>query len=494
MKNKLKPNFEDIGWNFDNTYSRLSEILISNTYPTPVKKPELLILNHKLCKFLNLNLFKQNQKYLSSLFSGNILPKGSNCISQAYAGHQFGHLTILGDGRAILIGEHINKQKKRFDIQFKGSGITKFSRNGDGRAELKSMLREYLISEAMHGLKIPTTRSLAVTLTGEKVFREKISSGAILTRVADSHIRIGTFQYLVIKNDIKTLKKLINYTLNRHYLEFPKKENNAITLLKGLIEKQISLVINWMRVGFIHGVINTDNVSLAGETIDYGPCAFMDYYDPNTVYSSIDHQGRYSFGNQEIITHWNISRFAETLIPFLADTEKNAIDLGTKIIDDFPQKFKSEWIKMMKNKLGFIGNHPEDEGFIKRLLFWMKENKADYTNTFLIFMEYENLKSEIYKSISFLNIYKEWKRRIKKNNNIDKNYKDLMKENNPTVIPRNHIIENALDQATKEDDYTQFNKLINILEKPYENKDNINLYQFPPSIDYSKKYKTFCGT
>ena len=276
------------GWRFDNTYSKLPDYFLSNTIPTPVKSPELIILNDSLAEDLGLNFSEMNKESLSNLFCGNILPEGSKAISQAYAGHQFGHFTMLGDGRAVLMGEHISKNNERFDIQFKGSGKTPFSRNGDGRAALGPMLREYIISEAMHALNILTTRSLAVVKTGEDVFRENILQGAILSRVASSHLRVGTFQYISARQNEDELKTLVSYTIDRHYPNIKHSKNKALDLLKVLMEKQINLVVDWMRVGFIHGVMNTDNMSIAGETIDYGPCAFMDEYNPVTVFSSID--------------------------------------------------------------------------------------------------------------------------------------------------------------------------------------------------------------
>ena len=302
--------------------------MLTKLAPTPVKTPELVALNHSLSKDLGLDFSNINDKNLASIFSGNLLPEGSDTIAQAYAGHQFGHFTLLGDGRAIVIGEHLSKNNKRFDIQFKGSGKTPYSRNGDGRAALGPMLREYIISEAMHALGIPTTRSLAVVKTGEKVIRETPLDGAILTRVAESHIRVGTFQYAVIAEDKKDLKILFDYTIDRHYPHIKDSKNPAVDLLKIVIEKQTKLVVDWMRVGFIHGVMNTDNMTISGETIDYGPCAFMNFYNPNTVFSSIDYQGRYSYGNQPTIMHWNISRFAETLIPFFDSDEKKSIKIG----------------------------------------------------------------------------------------------------------------------------------------------------------------------
>ena len=310
-----------IGWHFDNTYSKLPESFISKTSPILVKSPELTILNDNLAKELSLDFSSISKENLSKLFSGNLLPEGSNAISQAYAGHQFGHFTMLGDGRAVLMGEHISKNNERFDIQFKGSGKTPFSRNGDGRAALGPMLREYIISEAMHALNIPTTRSLAVVKTGEEVIREDALQGAILTRVASSHIRVGTFQYITARQNEDELKILVNYTIDRHYPKIKDSKNQALDLLKVLIEKQIDLVINWMRVGFVHGVMNTDNMTISGETIDYGPCAFMDTYDPQTVFSSIDQLGRYAYFNQPSVTKWNLARLAECLIPLINENK-----------------------------------------------------------------------------------------------------------------------------------------------------------------------------
>ena len=284
-----------IGWHFDNSYSKLSDTFREEIKPIPVINPELVVLNESLASELNLDFSKIDKKELSKIFSGNSLPSGSNSVAQAYAGHQFGHFTMLGDGRAVLIGEHTTKSNNKYDIQFKGSGKTAFSRNGDGRAALGPMLREYIISEAMNALKIPTTRSLAVAKTGEDIQREKLLQGAVLTRVASSHIRVGTFQYIAARQKEDELKTLLDYTINRHYPEIKDSSNKALDLINLLIERQCNLVVNWMRVGFIHGVMNTDNMSISGETIDYGPCAFMDTYDPKTVFSSIDQTGRYAY-------------------------------------------------------------------------------------------------------------------------------------------------------------------------------------------------------
>ena len=482
----------EIGWNFDNTYSNLPDSFISKISPVPVKSPELTILNYNLADDLGLNFSSIKKNDLSKLFSGNALPKGSKSIAQAYAGHQFGHFTMLGDGRAVLIGEHISKNNKRFDIQFKGSGQTPFSRNGDGRAALGPMLREYIISEAMHGLNIPTTRSLAVVKTGEDVVRENILQGAILTRVASSHLRVGTFQYVAMRNNESELRTLVDYTINRHYPNIKKSKNKALDLLKVLIELQIDLVVNWMRVGFIHGVMNTDNMSISGETIDYGPCAFMDTYDPQTVFSSIDELGRYAYFNQPSITKWNLARFAECLIPLIDPKKDKAIEIATETINSFDKSYEAKWINMMRDKLGLFGQDQKDQVLIIDLLTWMHKNKADYTNTFCFLMDENFQHNKIYDDENFLTWKERWKERLKLNNNTPEKYLNLMKSVNPLVIPRNHKVEEVLESANN-NDLSPLKKLIKVLEKPYEKtKENIN-YQSPAPIS-DKKYKTFCGT
>ena len=482
----------EIGWNFDNTYSKLPESFISKISPISVKSPELTIFNYNLAEKLGLNFSSIEKNDLSKLFSGNLLPEGSKSIAQAYAGHQFGHFTMLGDGRAVLMGEHVSKNNERFDIQFKGSGQTPFSRNGDGRAALGPMLREYIISEAMHSLNVPTTRSLAVVKTGEDVVRENILQGAILTRVASSHLRVGTFQYVAMRNNESELRTLVDYTINRHYPNIKKSKNKAIDLLKVLIELQIDLVVNWMRVGFIHGVMNTDNMSISGETIDYGPCAFMDTYDPQTVFSSIDELGRYAYFNQPSITKWNLARFAECLISLIDPKKEKAIEIATETINSFDKSYETKWINMMRDKLGLFGQDQKDQVLIIDLLTWMHKNKADYTNTFCFLMDENFQHNKIYNDENFLTWKERWKERLKLNNNTPEKYLSLMKSVNPLVIPRNHKVEEVLESANN-NDLSPLKKLINVLEKPYEKtKENID-YQSPaPASD--KKYKTFCGT
>ena len=481
----------NINWNFQNTYFNLPVTFKEDINPVPVKNPDLVVLNESLASELNLNFSNINKDELSKIFSGNLLPKGSNSIAQAYAGHQFGHFTMLGDGRAVLIGEHTTKTNEKYDIQFKGSGKTAFSRNGDGRAALGPMLREYIISEAMNGLNIPTTRSLAVVKTGEKIQRETALQGAILTRVASSHIRVGTFQYIAARQKENELKILLDYTIDRHYPEIKDSNNQALELLNLLIDRQSNLVVNWMRVGFIHGVMNTDNMTISGETIDYGPCAFMDTYDPKTVFSSIDQMGRYAYCNQPVITKWNLARFAECLIPLIDKDQKKAIKLATEAINSFEKKYEEKWINMMRNKLGLFGLEDKDKFLILDLLTWMHEKKADYTNTFCQLMNLSPKKDKLFEDNNFLNWKKRWKERLSKNNNSSNKYLELMKNNNPLVIPRNHKVEEALDAAEK-NDFKPLTQLIKILKDPYTQKNDILDYQIP-SIS-SEKYQTFCGT
>ena len=479
-----------IGWHFDNTYSKLSNTFKEDIKPTPVHDPELVILNEQLATDLNLDFSKTKNKDLSFLFAGNSLPDGSNTIAQAYAGHQFGHFTMLGDGRAVLLGEHLSNKNIRFDIQFKGSGRTSFSRGGDGRAALGPMLREYIISEAINALNIPTTRSLAVVKTGEKVVRENLLDGAILTRVASSHIRVGTFQYIAARQNIKDLETLVDYTIERHYPQIKSSKTKALDLLNLVMEKQCQLVVDWMRVGFIHGVMNTDNMTISGETIDYGPCAFMDQYHPKTVFSSIDKLGRYAYSNQPPITKWNLTRFAECLIPLIDKNEDTAIKIATDVIDNFQNIYEKKWLNMMRDKLGLFGEDNFDLKLINNLLNWMETNEADYTNTFCYLMDINLNNDEKYKDQNFITWFKDWEKRILIKNESKENSINLMKKNNPIVVPRNHKVEEALEAANNNDLQTM-NALLSILKKPYSKQKNIENYQSPSNI---QDYQTFCGT
>ena len=487
MTNKNK-----IDWKFENSYLQLPKNMQSKQLPEKVKNPKIVLINNNLSNELGINLSNLDPEYLALVFSGNQLPTGSDTIAMAYAGHQFGHFTILGDGRAILIGEHINNKKQRYEIQFKGSGKTEFSRNGDGKAALGPMLREYIISEAMYHLNIPTTRSLAVVKTDEKVIRETELTRAILTRVASSHIRVGTFQYFAYKKDDESLKSLVNYSIDRHYAEIKNSENIYINLIDRLMDKQIDLVVNWMRVGFIHGVMNTDNMALSGETIDYGPCAFMDKYDPKTVFSSIDHFGRYAYYNQPSITKWNLARFAECLIPFLDTNKDEAIKIATDKINEFDKKYEKKWLKMMSDKIGLLDAEKEDEVLILDLLQWMHSNEADYTNTFYNLINEKIFSNQVYDNADFLTWKDRWKMRLSKYKNKMDKVEEKMKFSNPIIIPRNYKVEEALS-AAESGDMSLVEILLKALEKPYENNSNLKDFQITEKLNKSG-YKTYCGT
>ena len=336
----------NVGWNFQNSYLNLADIMVSKLPPVPVKNPKVVLYNDQLEQELGLNFSSLDEQEKASHLSGNTIPEQTTPWAEAYAGHQFGHLTMLGDGRAVVLGEHITPNNKRFDIQFKGSGVTPYSRSGDGRAALGPMLREYIISEAIHFLNIPTSRSLAVVTTGEDVVRETILPGAILTRVAASHIRVGTFEFVAAQKDINTLQELIMYCIDRHYQELKGQKNPALQLFRAVMNRHANLMVNYMRVGFIHGVLNTDNVAISGESIDYGPCAFMDSYDPKTKFSSIDQQGRYAYGNQPIIAKWNMARFAETLIPLIDVDLNKAIEILEEEVNEFSKIYINKSLEM----------------------------------------------------------------------------------------------------------------------------------------------------
>lgn len=483
---------KNCGFSFDTTYTNLPKQFFTKLSTDTVGAPDIVVINNELSVSLGLDFSKFNDKELGNLFSGNQLPEGSTPFSQAYAGHQFGYFALLGDGRAHVLGEHITPSGRRVDIQFKGSGRTPYSRSGDGKAALGPMLREYIISEAMHYLGIPTTRSLAVVTTGEPVLRETILSGAILTRVASSHIRVGTFEYAANQLDKKAVESLINYTVQRHYPELENSKNLAISLMQAVMEKQAELIVNWMRVGFIHGVMNTDNMTLCGETIDYGPCAFMDTYDPNTVFSSIDHMGRYSYANQIKVAQWNLARFAETLIEFF----DNDLDIATKkaeeMITYFADTCNRKWMMMMYAKLGLFGSFPGDDQLVYDLLEWMHNNKVDYTNTFLDLSNFEKPTGTEYQDKKFEEWYACWQNRLKKNSKPFKSSICLMKSVNPVIIPRNHIVEQTLDAAYSSD-FKPLLDLLSIIKKPYSKNSVDSSYQKPPEPSNST-YQTFCGT
>ncbi len=479
-------------FNFENTYTQLPECFFTLQEIKEYPSADLVIFNNNLANDLNITVPINDRKKLANILSGNFQDKNMKTFSQAYAGHQFGHFTNLGDGRAIMLGEHLSENGERFDIQLKGSGTTPYSRQGDGKAALGPMLREYIISEAIHYLNIPTTRSLSVIKTGEDVFREKKLQGSILTRIASSHIRVGTFQYAAAQQDVSILSSLFEYTVKRHYYDIQNSKDIHINLLKAFALKQISLITNWMRVGFVHGVMNTDNMTLSGETIDYGPCAFMNSYDPNTKFSSIDQIGRYSYKNQPLIAQWNIARFAETLLPLISSDLKEAMEKAEDVIKSISEIYKISWLNMMRKKLGLIDSDPEDENIINSLLSWMELKNADFTNTFLDLMYKENLDQSIYKSNHFKSWYKIYmKRKESQKFSKSRSFK-LMKENNPVVIPRNNIVEDVLESANQ-GDLTPLKKFLKILKNPYDKNVKISNY-YKTDIKSGQPYITFCGT
>ena len=469
---------------FDNTYSTLPRQFFHKQKPAAVSKAELIACNFQLAEELDIKLPSSG---LELIFSGQMIPDGADPLAQAYAGHQFGYYNAqLGDGRALLLGE-LNTKLGRYDIQLKGSGTTPYSRSGDGLSWLGPVLREYIVSEAMHHLGIPTTRSLAAVETGDKVLRETVLPGAILTRIAKSHIRVGTFQYFAHNKDTEALETLYKYTRERHYNE----TKSISEFLSCVINAQSDLITDWLSVGFIHGVMNTDNMTISGETIDYGPCAFMDVYDPKTVFSSIDQMGRYAYCNQPVITKWNLARFAECLVPLIDKDQDKAVKIATETINSFEKKYEEKWMNMMRDKLGLFGLDDKDKFLILDLLTWMHEKKADYTNTFCHLMDLTPKKDDLFDDKDFLNWKKRWKERLSKNNDSPNKYLELMKINNPVVIPRNHKVEEALKAAEK-NDFNPLTQLIEILKDPYTQKDAIFDYQIPSNSD--EKYQTFCGT
>lgn len=487
-KNKLIKD----SWKLDNSYARLPEIFFSNITPNSVPSPKLVILNYDLARTLGLDIGELQGNEGRNILVGNKVPKGSTPIAQAYGGHQFGHFTMLGDGRALLLGEQITPLGQRYDIQLKGSGRTPYSRGGDGKAAIQPMLREYIISEAMYNLGIPTTRSLGVTLTGEEIVRETKLQGAILTRVASSHIRVGTFEYAMRWGTKDDLKILADYTIERHFPYIKDEEEPYLSLLQEVIRRQASLIGKWQLVGFIHGVMNTDNMTISGETIDYGPCAFMDIYSPSTVFSSIDIHGRYAYGNQPNIGAWNLARFAETLLPLLHKDQNKAVDLAQEAISDFSSLYYNEWIKGMRCKLGMFNEELEDKDIIEELLNMMEKNKADYTNTFrgLTLDCLEDM--DLFKTEEFSKWKAKWQDRLKRQEESKEQVYSLMKNSNPSIIPRNHRVEEAL-AAAEEGDYEVMKKFLKVLLQPYEYSNEQEVYsRLPKAIDNT--YKTFCGT
>jgi uncharacterized protein YdiU (UPF0061 family) len=483
---KTAMDFPEAGWRFDNTYARLPQQFYTRTNPTPVRLPALALFNRSLADALGLRPDILGSEECIAIFAGSAIPQGAEPIAQAYAGHQFGHFTMLGDGRAILLGEHLGPGGSRWDIQLKGPGRTPYSRRGDGRAALGPMLREYLISEAMHALGIPTTRSLAVVLTGETVFREEELPGAVLTRIAASHIRVGTFEYAAMQQNPESLRALADYTIHRHYPEMAGAPNPYISLLDAVIERQASLVAKWLLVGFIHGVMNTDNMALSGETIDYGPCAFMDTYDPATVFSSIDRNGRYAYANQPGIAHWNLARLAEALLPLFDSDENKAVEMAKESLGKFPDRFQHHWISGMRAKLGLFNEEAGDVALVESLLQGLLRSRSDYT---------KNLRALDPSKVCGVDAawHADWIARLARQPQTLEEARCLMRRNNPVVIPRNHKVEEALEAACSNGDYQPLHRLLAALASPFEDGPEKEDYR-ESSPNGSAGYQTFCGT
>jgi uncharacterized protein YdiU (UPF0061 family) len=480
------------GWRLEHTYTQLPALFYSEAAPARVAAPRLVAFNAPLAASLGLDAESLAGPEGAAIFAGNTLPEGARPIAQAYAGHQFGHFTTLGDGRAILLGEQITRTGERVDIQLKGAGRTRYSRNGDGRAAVGPMLREYIISEAMHALAIPTTRSLAVATTGEPVYREGEREGAVLTRVAASHIRVGTMEWAAAVRDPHALRALADYTLARHYPALAEAREPHIALLEAIVERQARLIARWQLVGFIHGVMNTDNMALSGETIDYGPCAFMDAYDPETVFSSIDHGGRYAYGNQPKMAQWNLARLAEALLPlFGADTE-SAIERATATIERFDALFEQHWLDGMRAKLGLFTPEPEDTALVADLLDWMHRSEADFTNTFRKLSDAAAVDDVPPSDPDFKAWRSRWHSRRARQPQSHADAAELMRRHNPAFIPRNHKVEEALDAATATHDLAVMERLLDVLRRPYD--DAADRSDFRRPAPRGERYLTFCGT
>ena len=481
------------GWRLDHSYARLPARFYASVPPTPVSSPQMVLLNRPLAEHLGLDPDTLARPENVAWFAGNALPPGASPLAQAYAGHQYGNFVVLGDGRAILLGEQITPRGERYDIQLKGSGPTPYSRRGDGRAALGPMLREYIISEAMHALGVPTTRSLAVAATGEPVIRETTLPGAVLTRVAASHLRVGTVEWAAATGEIENLRALADYTLQRHYPELMHAEQPYVALLQTILQRQAALVARWQHIGFVHGVMNTDNMALSGETIDYGPCAFLDAYDPATVFSSIDHHGRYAYANQPTIAHWNLSRLASALLPLLHANEEEAVALANGVLRTFPDIFRAHWLAGLRAKLGIFNEEPDDAELGENFLAVMQEQEADFTNTFRDLSGEVMTDAPLAASAAFQAWCTRWQERLGRQPQGRDETRALMRRHNPAFIPRNHKVEEALAAATLDGDLSVLGKLLDVLTQPFAHDRQMPEFSTSPMSD-GRAYQTFCGT
>jgi serine/tyrosine/threonine adenylyltransferase len=493
-------------FDFDNSFARLPERMFERQAPVPVPSPRLVAFNAALARELGgaaagAGVGDGDGKY-AAILAGNVLPPGAEPIALAYAGHQFGQFVPqLGDGRAILLGEVVDTLGRRRDIQLKGSGVTPFSRGGDGRAALGPVLREYLVSEAMHALGVPTTRALAAVTTGEPVFRDEPLPGAVITRVAASHIRIGTFQYFAARRDTEALRALRDHVIARHYPDLQASNEPEAALLEAVAEAQAALVARWMQVGFIHGVMNTDNTAISGETIDYGPCAFMDAYDPATVFSYIDRRGRYAFGNQPRIAQWNLARFAEALLPLVDAAPEAAVERLRPPVEAFMASFRRHWLAGMRAKLGLPGEEQGDAELVQDLLDAMQAGGLDYTLTFRRLCDAAEAEADdgaggdaILPGLEPLSEWqRSWRARLAQDARSPARRAADMRAVNPAVIPRNHQVEAVLAAAVRDNDLGPFEALLEALRRPFDRELERSAYALPPAAP-DPRYRTYCGT
>lgn len=485
---------------FENSFARLPQDFFARLQPARVAAPRLIAFNTELADALGLDLHDADEATLAEFFSGNRLIEGMEPIAAAYAGHQFGNFVPqLGDGRAILLGEVRDQHGQLYDIQLKGSGPTPFSRRGDGRAALGPVLREYLISEAMHHLGVPTTRALAAVTTGDMILREGYQPGAVFTRVASSHLRVGSFQYFAARNDLNNLNRLLDYAIDRHDPDLQGRKDKALAFIRAVSVRQADLIAQWMGFGFIHGVMNTDNMTISGETIDFGPCAFMDHYDPKTVFSSIDQFGRYAYGRQPAIAQWNIARLAEALLPFIDPDEERAIALANEVLTDFAKLYHAAWDSVMARKLGLSTMIDNDRDLALNFLGLMEAGKADFTQSFRALAD----AVEDDKAVSLYQLMSDqqalsawllgWRQRLAMETGSKVTIAKAMRLANPVYIPRNHRVERALEVAVKDGDYTLFHTFRNILKRPFEHQVGMADYETPPE-PHERVMATFCGT
>jgi len=482
-----------MSWRLEHTYAALPALFHSRVMPTPVPEPEFVVFNAPLATALGLDAAALDSAHGAAIFAGNALPAGAAPLAQAYAGHQFGHFTGLGDGRAILLGEQITPEGRRVDIQLKGAGPTPYSRRGDGRAALGPMLRELVISEAMHALGIPTSRSLAVVSTGEPVYRERPLPGAVLTRVAASHLRVGTFEWVAAHRDTPALVALADYAIQRHYPEVAADATPYRAFFAAVVERQARLIAQWQCVGFVHGVMNTDNMSIAGETIDYGPCAFLDTYDPDTVFSSIDSGGRYRYAHQPGIAQWNLTRLAEALLPLFADDEGAAVTFAQEALVRFRDRFHAHWLDLMRAKLGLDSPDPGDGALADALLAWMQQTRADFTNTFRLLARADDASALAVADAAFGAWHAQWQARLAREARPLADVVALMQATSPAIIPRNHKVEEALSAVAERADMDPLQRLIAAISRPFDHAHVPPEFASPAPAE-AGPYRTFCGT